>query len=247
MRKTIRIPVTGAGRTYVTATLSSMGEPMLDWDEMREGETFVGWVVKGQYTAGIYLRRVVLWAIHPSIHPSIKEARIMATINTTTTNETITIETAAGTIVVHINKLAPHIIAAATIHGLKQKIVDAGAISRNTDTGRSATVNDKFDAMNEVFLRLTDPANPSWNKVERNSAGASGGLLFRALTRLYPSKTPEAIRAYLEPMDVKQQTTIRATSRVAEMIEMIKAEDAARKGKGDAGEDAGENLLAGLE
>jgi hypothetical protein len=174
----------------------------------------------------------------------------MAAINTTTTNETITIETTAGTIVVHVNKLAPHIIAAAIIHGLKQKIVDAGAISRNTDTGRSATVADKFAAMHEVYLRITDPAAPSWNKVERNSTGGtSGGLLFRALTRLYPTKTPDAIRAYLDTMDTKLQATIRATTSVAKMIEVIKAEDAARRGNGGNGAagNAGEDLLAGLE
>lgn len=57
MSTKIRITVTGAGRTYITATLSSMGEPMVDWDDMRDGEKFVGWVIKGQYTAGVYLRR----------------------------------------------------------------------------------------------------------------------------------------------------------------------------------------------
>lgn len=46
--------------------------------------------------------------------------------------------------------LTPEIREAAMMHGLKQKIGDAGAISRNPDTGRSATTADKLAAMEEV-------------------------------------------------------------------------------------------------
>ena len=40
---------------------------------------------------------------------------------------------------VHPESLAPEIQRAAMLHGLKQKLVDAAAISRDTATGRAAT------------------------------------------------------------------------------------------------------------
>jgi hypothetical protein len=55
--KMVNIPVEGAGRSYVRATMSSMGEPMLDWDEVRENEKFLEHEIKGTYPAGMYLRR----------------------------------------------------------------------------------------------------------------------------------------------------------------------------------------------
>ena len=42
----------------------------------------------------------------------------------------------------------------ATIHGVKQKLVDAAAISRNPETGRPATIEDKYNAVREAFERL---------------------------------------------------------------------------------------------
>jgi hypothetical protein len=171
----------------------------------------------------------------------------MAAINTKTENNTLTITTDVGVITVHVNKLHQDIINAAVLHGLKQKIVDAAAISRNPDTGRSATIQDKFDAMNEVFLRITDPLEPSWNKIDRDTgSGAQGGLLIRALVRLYPTKTREDLDAYVSKLDAKQQAAVRATARVAAVIETIKAEDAAKRSRGGVG-NAGEDLLAGLE
>ena len=168
----------------------------------------------------------------------------MATISTKTETNTLTITTEAGTITVHVRDLHQSILDAAILHGLKQKIVDAAAISRNQETGRSATVKDKFDAMYEVFLRITDPVEPSWNKIERSESGASGGgLLFRALARMYPQKTRGELETYLGTLDLTQQAKVRATTRVAAVIAEIKAEDAKAK-KVDG---AGEELLAGLK
>ena len=168
----------------------------------------------------------------------------MATINTKTENNTLTITTEAGTITVHVRDLHQSILDAALLHGLKQKIVDAAAISRNSETGRSATVKDKFDAMQDVFLRITDPVEPSWNKIERQEgSGSGGGLLFRALARMYPQKTRGELETYLGTLDLAQQAKVRATTRVAAVIAEIKAEDARSK-KVDG---AGEELLAGLK
>lgn len=144
---------------------------------------------------------------------------------------------------IHVNaaELSDEIRHAAMMHGLKQKIVDAAAISRNPETGRSATITDKFDAMSEVATRLYAG---EWNKRrEGGEGGGTGGLLFAALVRLYAGrKTDEEIRAFLAGKTDKEQAALRASSRVAPIIQTIKDERAAKKGLPD-----GDDLLAGLD
>ena len=129
----------------------------------------------------------------------------------------------------------------AALHGLKQKLVDAAAIGRNPETGRSATIQDKYEAVRAVYDRLLAGR---WN-AERGEGGApSGGLLFAALVRMYDGKrTGEDIRAFLSGKDDKQKAALRRNPRVAEIIEEIKAERAA---DGD-GEEPGAELLDELD
>lgn len=107
----------------------------------------------------------------------------------------------------------------AMFHGLKQKLVDAAAISRNPDTGRSATVDDKFAAVQEVYQRLLAG---EWNKARGDGTG-TGGLLFRALSILYPQKD---IRAYLDSKTDAEQAALRKAPRIAAEIERIRAASA---------------------
>ena len=138
-------------------------------------------------------------------------------------------------------QLSADMRAYALIHGLKQKLVDAAAISRNPDTGRSATVDDKFAAVKEVYDRLLAG---EWNKRRESGEGAgTGGLLFAALVRLYAGrKTDTEIREFLAGKTDKEQAALRASSRVAPIIQAIKDERAAKKGLPD-----GDDLLAGLD
>ena len=136
-------------------------------------------------------------------------------------------------------ELSPTIVAQAVMHGLKQKLVDAAAISRNPETGRAASVEDKFDAVKEVYDRLLAG---EWNKRREGGAGASGGLLFRALCRMYDGKkTPDDIKAFLEAKTDAEKAALRKNAKVAAVIEEIRAESA----KGDSA--TGEDLLADLE
>ena len=130
----------------------------------------------------------------------------------------------------------------AIMHGLKQKIGDAAAIGRNPETGRSATLSDKYAAMRAVAERLRAG---SWN-AERGEGGApAGGLLFAALVRMYAGKkSDDDIRAFLAGKDDKQKAALRKNPRVAEIIEEIKAE---RARDGDDGEEPGADLLDELE
>lgn len=120
-----------------------------------------------------------------------------------------------------LSDLAPDIIEMACLHGLKQKLVDAAAISRDPATGRAATVETKFAAVKEVFDRLL---SGQWNKAREGGAGA-GGLLFKALMRMYDGrKTEEDVRAWLDGKTDAEKTALRKNPRVAEIIEQIRAE-----------------------
>jgi len=125
-------------------------------------------------------------------------------------------------------------------HGISAKLVDATAISRNPDTGRSATSMDKYNAANEVYQRLIAG---QWNKVRGDGTGTgSGGLLFRALSLAYPTKTPEQIRAYLATKNLSEQATMRKSDKLATIIEDLRAKDAANGEPVDE-----EALFEGLE
>ena len=70
------------------------------------------------------------------------------------------------------SQLTNSIMEYAIFHGLKQKLVDAAAISRNPETGRAASVEDKYQAVKVVYDRLLAG---QWNAA-REGGGATGGL-----------------------------------------------------------------------
>lgn len=110
----------------------------------------------------------------------------------------------------------------AMLHGLKQKLVDAAAISRNPDTGRSATIDDKEAAVREVFERIIGP-DGRWNKGRGDGEGNTGGLLLSALCQLYPTKTTADLRAWLATKSNEQKKALRDTPKIASLMAEIKA------------------------
>lgn len=126
----------------------------------------------------------------------------------------------------------------AMMHGLKQKLIDAAAISRDTETGRAASVEDKERAVRAVAERLL---RGEWNAVAR-SGGGSGGLLHTALMRLYPNMTDVRVKAFLEGKTEAEKLALRSDPRIARLIDAIRAERVAGKASIDANA-----LLAGLE
>lgn len=126
-------------------------------------------------------------------------------------------------------------------HGAKQKFIDAAAISRNPETGRSATVADKKAAVLEVIERCI--VHGQWNKA-REGGGGSGTLLLEALIRMYAGKKDRAaLLAYLDGLTAEQKRQLERNPRVAPTIEAIRTERRLASGKADDGED----LLAQLD
>ena len=145
-----------------------------------------------------------------------------ATITATIINNTLALTFANGeTLTMRGDALTSDVQQYAMMHGLKQKLVDAAAISRNPETGRPATVEDKYQAVKTVYDRLLAGA---WNAT-REGGGATGGLLLQALVRMYAGrKTPDELRAFLADKTDAEKTALRKNPRVAQIIEEIRAE-----------------------
>lgn len=125
---------------------------------------------------------------------------------------------------VHPESLAPEIQRMAMLHGLKQKLVDAAAISRDTTTGRAATIITKYNAVREIFDRITGET-PSWNRPRAGGAGGQGGLLARAIAR-YKNVPIEAVKAHLDRLTDAQKQALRGDPRIATVINELRAESA---------------------
>jgi hypothetical protein len=137
-------------------------------------------------------------------------------------------------IIVSAGDLSDDVQRMALAHGLKQKLVDAAAMSCGPN-GRPATIGDKFNAVNEVYQRLLIG---EWNKAREGQS--TGGLLVHALMEM-TGKTRDQIVAFLDGKTAKEQAALRANPKVAPIIERMRAER--------AGSDAidSDELLAGLE
>jgi hypothetical protein len=127
---------------------------------------------------------------------------------------------------VDVLNLSPEIQRAAMLHGIKQKLVDAAAIARNTETGASATIDDKYSAVKSVFDRVTAP-NGTWNKErEAVASNASGNtLLVRALMRM-TGKDKDYVDDFLSAKTKEQRAALKKNPRVLAIIAELQAASA---------------------
>lgn len=156
---------------------------------------------------------------------------------------TLRLEFADGKeLVLNLESLTPEIREYAAMHGLKQKLVDAAAIARDPETGRTASIADKYEAVKAVYERISGIGQEaSWNAVRQGGEGTTGGLLLRALVRIYEGrKTQEELVEYLAARTDAEKAALRKSARVAPVIAELR--DAA-KGRGIDGD----ALLSELE
>jgi len=141
-------------------------------------------------------------------------------------------------LVIVAGELAPNIAKIAVLHGMKQKLVDAGALS--VSAGKSATVSEKYDAIREVYDRLTGP-EPAWNKTRTTGPRRKPDVdyLLPALQEKYPAKTEAELAKYLEGKTAKQKLALTLHADVAPIIAKLRAAE------GDV--DISEDLLAELD
>lgn len=135
----------------------------------------------------------------------------------------------------HIDDLSDSIRAYGLMHGLKAKLIDAAALSRNTTTGRSASIKEKWEAVCIVMDRLKAG---QWNAPRGEGGTSGGGLLFQALCRVYPDRDPSDLREWLASKDKKAQAALRKNARIAQAIaDIVQA----------AADDGGEDMLDELD
>jgi hypothetical protein len=160
------------------------------------------------------------------------------TITADTYGSVLTLTFSNGSeVVVDAAALREDIQREAMLHGLKQKLMDAAAIARNTDTGRSASVAEKYEAVKEIADRIASPTG-TWNKVRGGESAGSGALLTHAIMRL--RKLPRAtVEEFLGGLTKEQKAALRKNPRVVEAMLEIQRERA-----GDTSESDG--LLDGL-
>lgn len=127
---------------------------------------------------------------------------------------------------IYLDKLHVDIQTHACVHGLKQKLVDAAAISRDPETGRAATPSTKWAAIMEVYSRITGE-NPSWNAVRE---GGGGTLLFKALCRFQPDRDAADIKTWLDSKTDDEKAALRKNPKIAAIIAEIQTENAKTDG-----------------
>lgn len=151
-----------------------------------------------------------------------------------------------GELTLDMGKLSAKVITRAAVHGLTQRISDAAAISRNTETGKSASPLDKFNAM-KALCEWYETGTEEWTRKRAVGTGAgsgsgySNGLLEEALKRVYPGKSEERIREYVKGLKASERLGLLGSDKIRPVVEEIQRE-MAKDTKVDA-----DALLAGLE
>ena len=168
---------------------------------------------------------------------------------TTTTAKAISTEIEGGKLILTFGNgerlavdpamLSDEIRTAAMLHGLKQKLCDGGAIPRNTDTGRSATIDDKYRAILSIHTRLTS-SDGAWNASREGEQKQQGGMFLRAMMSI-TGKSHEVMKAALDAMSKEQIAALKKNPKIIDKMRELEA--LAVKPDTIAASDA---LLAGL-
>ena len=122
------------------------------------------------------------------------------------------------------HQLTPALFTQCAAHGLKQKLVDAAAIARNTETGLPATNADKQEAVMVILERIKAGF---WNKQAGEAKAKPGALFFRALCRFYEGKMDAAgIKTWMESKTKEQLAGVKTNPRIVAIMAALKLEDA---------------------
>jgi len=142
----------------------------------------------------------------------------------TTINEAervITYTSATDYLAVHLDRIHPNNLAYAALHGIKQRVGDAGALGFDKELGRYATEEEKFVAMRRIADHLMSGA-ADWDI--RAAGEPKGGMLFGALTRAYPGKTPDELRAFIKARSKSEQAALLNAPAIKVHVDAIRAE-----------------------
>lgn len=127
-------------------------------------------------------------------------------------------------IIVNANELRQDIRDMAMMAGLKAKLIDAAAMSRNPENGASASIDDKYNAVRRVADRLMS-VDGQWNE-GRSAAGESttgaNNILLRAIMRM-TGRDEAYCRDFLSAKTKEQRAALRKNPRVLAIIAELQA------------------------
>lgn len=109
---------------------------------------------------------------------------------------------------------------AAEINGWVQRLSDMAALPRDQKTGASATPQEKYDAIARGIAHY-ESGTDQWRL---NAATGDSGLLFSALCRMSPDRSPEDVRAFMADLDDNTKAQLALDPEVAEVIATIRRE-----------------------
>ena len=169
----------------------------------------------------------------PKSLPKMREGSILAVVMDEENNQIVfNVKGAAPdgggkSITLDINKMHPVAVAYAALHGMKQRIADMAALSRNTETGLAATAADKFNALARGVEHYMS-GTPEWNL--RQSAGerTSGelGLLARAIAQIKGKEVLE-VRDWLKTKTEAERKALAIAPAIKPLMDEFRAESAA--------------------
>lgn len=160
-------------------------------------------------------------------------------VETSIDGEFLTLNFANGkSIVLDAAKLDASIRTYAMMDRLRAKLQDGAAIPRDKTTGKSAGVDDKYNAVLAIFERLTHPTEPSWDNKSRASAKITADdYLVMALAEL-KNLPEEKTRAFVESKTKEQRAALRKVPEIAAIIARLMSKGA---------DDTGAELLGELD
>lgn len=122
---------------------------------------------------------------------------------------------------IDVHSLSDDIKLAAMLHGLKQKLCDGAAIPRDTSTGRSATIDDKFAAVKAIHDRLISVGG-TWNANREGEQKQQGGMFLRAMMTI-TGKSHEEMKKSLETMSKEQIAALKKNPKVIDKMAELEA------------------------
>lgn len=132
----------------------------------------------------------------------------------------------AGVVKFHPEKANPVCRAKAERHGWFQRIADAAAMSRTDEDGKiippAELAKAKFDAISRLITHY-ETGTAEWSRVAA-ATGPKGGLLFKALCRMFQAKTADEVRAWMKAKTRDELAALRVEPKVKAIIDAIEAE-----------------------
>ena len=128
-----------------------------------------------------------------------------------------------GNVVLDTAKCHAAVRAKAETHGWFQRINDAAAISRNTETGKPASPKDKFDALRALVEHYHSGTSDWSRKSERLPGRDSSALLIEAMCEVYPEKDRATVEKFVEGKSAKERVALLNHGEIKKAADAIRA------------------------